>query len=153
MSRQPAPRGTAIVKGETIDEIARHTVRWTSLVVLLVSFIGAIVAINGAWPSPWYDVRQLSPIAVVGGIAIQGFCTLMEWSNRKRRLSPQYIGPLLLDLGSTYIGFAPLLAPIFIGGLTRAGLPSTAGAIVAHAGVIMLAIWFAYYPEQNLVDG
>lgn len=153
MSRQPPPRSTAIVKGSTVDEIARHTVRWTSLVVLLVSFTGAIVAVNGAWPSPWYDVRQISPIALVGGILIQSFCTLMEWANRKRRLSPHYIGPLLLDLGSTYIGFAPLLVPIFAAGLLRAGLSASVGTVIAHAGVILLAIWFAYYPEQHLVDG
>jgi hypothetical protein len=153
MSRQPPPRSAAIVKGSTIDEIARHTVRWTSLGLLVVSFVGAIVAINGAWPNPWYDVRQISLIAAIGGFVLQGFCTLMEWANRKRRLSPKYLGPLVLDLGSTYIGFAPLLAPIFVGGLVRAGLGDTLAAIIAHAGVILLAIWLAYYPEQNLVDG
>lgn len=153
MSRQPTPRSAAIVKGSTVDEIARHTVRWTSLGLLVVSFVGAIIAINGAWPSPWYDVRQISLIAAIGGILLQVFCTLMEWANRKRRFTPQYLGPLAIDLGSTYIGFAPLLAPIFAGGLARAGLGDTLARVIAHAGVVMLAIWLAYYPEQNLVDG
>src|SRR5215213_7254684 len=146
-------KGTAVVRGETIDEVARHTVRWTSLLVLAVSFIGAIIALNGRWPTTWRFWEQLSLLAVIGGIVIQGFCTLMEWANRKHRFSIQYLGPLTIDLGSTYIGFAPLLAPAFIKGLLSAGLPQLVATILAHAGVVMLALWFAYYPEQNLVEG
>lgn len=151
------PKGTAIIKGETVDEMARHTVRWTSLIVLAVSFIGAIIAFNGKWPDTWHVWEgafwgQLSLLAVAGGIILQGFCTLMEWANRKRRLTPQYLGPLALDIGSTYIGFAPLLVPSFKSGLLRAGLPDTVGLVIAHLGVVLLAIWFAYYPEQTLVD-
>lgn len=146
------PKGTAIIKGETIDEVARHTVRWTSLIVLAVSFIGAIIAFNGTWPTSWRFWEHVSLLAIVSGIALQGFCTLMEWANRKRRLTPHYLGPLMLDIGSTYIGFAPLLVPNFQRGLLQAGLPTQIGMVVAHAGVVMLAIWFAYYPEQTLVD-
>lgn len=146
------PKGTAVVRGETVDELARHTVRWTSLIVLAVSFIGAIIAINGRWPTTWRVWEQLSLLAVIGGIAVQGFCTLMEWANRKRRLSIQYIGPLVIDLGSTYIGFAPLLVPPFSRGLKSAGLPETVSLVLAHIGVVLLALWFAYYPEQTLID-
>lgn len=146
-----APKSPAIIRGETIEEIARHTVRWTSLGVLAVSFIGAIMAFNGQWPTSWRAWEQVSLVAVVAGLLLQGFCTLMEWANRKQRTSPQYLGPLLLDIGSTYIGFAPLLAPIFQRGLERATLPAAAAQIIAHLAVVMLAWWFAYYPEQNLV--
>lgn len=144
-------RSPAIVRAETVEEIARHTVRWTSLIVLAVSFIGAIMAFNGRWPTSWRVWEQVSIIALAAGVLLQGFCTLMEWANRKKRLSPQYLGPLLVDIGSTYIGFAPLLVPLFRRALTRATLPDLAAEVVAHLGVVLLAWWFAYYPEQNLV--
>jgi hypothetical protein len=146
------PKGTAIFKEQTINEVARHTVRWSSIIVLLFSYAGASIAFNGEWPTTWRFWEQVSIVAIIGGIVLQSFCTLMEWSNRKRRFSVQYLGPLTLDVGSTYIGFAPLLAPIFHGGLSRAGLPSPINTIIAHAGVVMLALWFAYYPEQNLME-
>ena len=145
------PKSPAIVRAETVEEIARHTVRWTSLGVLAISFIGAIMAFNGSWPTSWRVWEQVSLLAIIAGIVLQGFCTLMEWANRKRRGSPQYLGPLVLDIGSTYIGFAPLLVPVFQRGLERATLPQLVAQIVAHLAVVILAWWFAYYPEQNLV--
>jgi len=151
MSRQPAPRGTAIVKGETIDAVYAHTVRWTSVLVLVVSFIGAMVALNGRWPTPIYAVWTLSPIAIVGGLVLQGFCTLAEWANRKRRLDPRYLAPLALDIGTTYIGFAPLFLPTFTTALDTAGMPASAAQIGAHVGIILIAVWFAYYPEVTLI--
>jgi hypothetical protein len=145
------PKGTAIVSDATVREVARHTIRWTSFIVLAVSFIGAIIAFNGSWPTSFRFWEQVSLLALVAGIGLQSFCTLMEWANRKRRFSIQYLGPLTIDVGSTYIGFAPLLVPRFSSGLSRAGLPELVTTILAHAGVVMLALWFAYYPEQNLV--
>ena len=46
-------RSPAIISGETVEQVARHTVRWTSLSVLLVSFTGAVMAFNGGWPTTW----------------------------------------------------------------------------------------------------
>ena len=109
------------------------------------------MAFNGHWPTSWRVWEQVSIVALIAGIALQGFCTLMEWANRKRRTTPQYLGPLLLDIGSTYIGFAPLLAPTFQKALERATLPQLAAQLIAHTAVVLLAWWFAYYPEQNLV--
>lgn len=75
----------------------------------------------------------------------------MEWANRKQRLSVGYAGPLLLDIGCTYVGYAPLFVPLFLAGLLRSGLPQLASLVIGHLGVLMLAMWLAYYPEQNLV--
>lgn len=144
-------KSPAIIRAETVEEVARHTIRWTSLIVLAISFIGAVMAFNGRWPTTWQIWNDVSPVALIAGIVLQGFCTLMEWANRKNRLSPQYIGPLLIDIGSTYIGFAPLLVPVFTRALSRATLPDTIAQVIAHIGVVVLAWWFAYYPEQNLV--
>lgn len=149
MSRHPTR--TAIIPGEAVEAAYIHTVRWTSVVVLVVSFVSAMIALNGHWPTPIYAVWTLSPIAIVGGFALQGFCTLAEWANRKRRLDPRYLAPLALDIGTTYVGFAPLLVPIFTAALARAGLPVGVAQFGAHAGVILIAAWFAYYPETTLV--
>ncbi len=141
----------AIIRAETVEEVARHTVRWTSLGVLALSFIGAIMAFNGGWPDSWYVWEDINALALMAGVTLQGFCTLMEWANRKRRWTPHYLGPLTLDVGSTYIGFAPILVPVFLRGLTRAQLPDSVALIAAHCAVIALAWWTAYYPETNLV--
>jgi hypothetical protein len=151
------PKSSAIVRGETVEEIARHTMRWTSLGVLAVSFLGAVMAFNGRWPTTWQFWtgafwENLSLIAVIAGVTLQAFCTLMEWANRRKRFSPQYLGPLAIDVGSTYLGFAPLLVPVFVTGLQRAKLGELISAITAHFAVVLLAWWFAYYPEQNLVE-
>ncbi len=152
MSNVRSPRGPAIIKAETVDRIALHTVRWTSIGILAVSFIGAIIAFNGRWPTTLRFWEEVSILAIIGGILLQGFCTLLEWANRKHRFSIKYLGPLTLDVGSTYIGFAPLLVPLFSRGLDRAQLPHSLSLIIAHAGVVILALWFAYYPEQNLIE-
>lgn len=144
-------RSPAIISGETVEQVARHTVRWTSLSVLLVSFTGAVMAFNGGWPTTWRVWEEVSILAVVAGVLLQAFCTLMEWANRSEKLTPKYIGPLLVDIGSTYIGFAPLIVPIFKRALLKATLSELIAEIIAHVAVAVLAWWFAYYPEQNLV--
>jgi hypothetical protein len=148
----PLRRSSAIIRGATVEKVATQTIRWTSLAILACSFVGAIIAFNGRWPSTWRVWEQVSIVALVGGLLLQVFCTLMEWANRKRRHSPRYFVPLILDVGSTYIGFAPLIAPFFRDGLARAGLPDPLPSLLAHAGVILLSLWFAYYPEQNLIE-
>lgn len=150
--RRTRTKSTAIVSGAAVEEFARHTVRWTSIGVLAISFVGAIMAFNGRWPTTWSFWTHIHWLAAVAGIVLQAFCTMMEWANRKKRLSPGYIGPLLLDIGSTYIGFATLLVPFFVRALERTTLSSVAAQVMAHGAVIVLSWWFAFYPELNLVE-
>ena len=145
-------KSPAIVSAQTVEEVARHTVRWTSLGVLFLSFVGAVMAFNGRWPNGWRFWEDISPLALAAGIMLQSFCTLMEWGNRRQRWSMQYLGPLTLDVISTYIGFAPVLIPIFERGLSRATLPAAGALAAAHLAVIALSLWASIYPEQNLVE-
>lgn len=144
-------KSPAIFRASSVEEFARHTVRWTSIIVLIGSFVGSVMAFNGSWPATWKVWEHISLVALVGGIGVQVFCTLMEWANRKNRLSPRYIGPLLIDVGSTYIGFAPLLIPVLVRALSRTTMPASAAQVVAHVAVIVVAWWLAYYPETNLI--
>lgn len=53
-------KSPAIISAATVEEVARHTVRWTSLGVLAVSFIGTIMAFNGSWPTTWKRLLKKS---------------------------------------------------------------------------------------------
>lgn len=153
MSRQPAhPKSAAIVRGVVVEEAARHTIRWTSIGVLFLSVAGTIAAFNGAWPRSWRFWEDVSLIAIVVGGGLQALCTVLEWGYRHHRTDPRYFVPLLFDIGGTYAGFAPLLVPVFALAFVRAGLPGSATLIIGHAGVILLSILAAYYPEQTLVS-
>jgi hypothetical protein len=149
---------TAIVDSDTVERVAAHTVRWTSLGVLIVSYIGTTLALNGGVPElpisqliklwPW-----VSPLAAAGALVIQGLCTVLEWGYRKHRSDPRYFVPLLFDIGGTYMGYAPLLVALFAAGLARAGMAGALAGFLGHIGVVLLAVLAAYYPEQTLVDG
>ena len=143
---------TAILRGETAEAAANFTIRWTSIIVLAASFIGTIMAINGRWPTSLQFWREVSIVAIVAGLVFQGIFTLFQWGFRKRRTDPRYFVPFLLDVAATYIGYSILLIPPFTAAFERTGLPAPAPAILAHGGVILLSIFAAYYPEQNLVD-
>ena len=145
-------KSTAIIREQTVNEAARHTVRWTSLAVLSGSFVGTIMAFNGGWPTSWQLWTQVSFLAIIAGILVQAFCTLMQWANRNERHSPKYLAPVAIDIAATYVGYAMLLIPIFQTALRNAMLPEDVASILAHAGVVIVAIWAAVYPEQNLVE-
>ena len=78
------------------------------------------MAFNASWPGSWAFWRDVSPLAILAATVLQAFCTLMEWANHKRRWTPQYLGPLTLDVGSSYIALAPILAPVFTANLAKA---------------------------------
>ena len=148
---------TAIVSGEGAERAANSVIRYTSIIVLAASFVGTIIAINGRWPTTgqfWTGTfwSQISVFALVGGIALQSVFTLFEWGFRKRRSDPRYFVPFVLDMAGTYIGFGIVLVAPFTTAFSRTGLSAPIPAIIAHCGVLLLAAFAAYYPEQNLVD-
>lgn len=161
MRSQPIKSGkrkpTAIVSGDCAERAANGVIRYTSIIVLVTSFVGTIVAINGRWPNTWQFWTagfwsQVSLLALVGGCAIQGLCTLFEWGFRRRRLDPRYFVPFLIDMAATYVGFGIILVGPFTTAFTRTNLAAPIPAILAHLGVLLLSAFAAYYPEQNLVD-
>lgn len=87
-----APKIYGHHSGETVEQVARHTVRWTSIIVLVVSFIGAIVAINGRWPAPLYDVQQLSLIVIIGGLIRRSHQNTLQCVGFKNKIAAMLTG-------------------------------------------------------------
>lgn len=120
--------------------------RWTALVVLFVSFVGTIVALNGGWPS--IIALKIGPAAVLGGLAIQGLLTYFEWHYYDRRAISW--GARLVDTAFTAVGYGPLLVPPLTVYLAGKSVPS---AIYAAWGIAVLVSFLtAWYPESRLVD-
>ncbi len=143
---------TAVVSAAAVERVANRTIQVSSFVVLAGSFIGTIMAINGRWPDQWDFWKDVSPIAVIAGIAIQSFCTLMEWGSRRKRFSLRYGFPFLIDVVGTYIGYAALFVPMLVAGFLTARMAPTLALVVSHIIVLVGSVFVAYWPEMNLVE-
>lgn len=172
---QPAPspttprrKETAIVRGTTVDAVAVRLMRFGAIALLAMSFLGTVIAINGgwepiiaAWPAPW---QGISLLAAVVGLSLQGWITLIEWYQRRRKSGLLYLSHASVDVIFTYMGYAPILAPFFTAGLTDMGLvawlatfldqePAVAlVTLLATTIVGILSVILAVLPEQMLVE-
>lgn len=143
---------TAIVSAATVERAANRTIQVSSFIVLGGSFVGTIMAINGRWPDQWDFWVDLSPLAVIAGILIQGFCTLMEWGSRRQRFSLRYGFPFLIDVVGTYIGYAALFVPLLVAGFVAGRMSAVLALVIAHLIVLVGSAFVAYWPEMNLVE-
>lgn len=154
-TRASRPKPTAIVKGATVDRAAIFMMRYAAVVLLLVSFVGSIVALNGgwdsvmkSWPRPWEGVN---PVAAALGVGLQIWITLIEWHKRHHKLSLLYIFHLAIDTALSFIGFYSLIGPLFESGLAQMGMQPGTTTIPAGLIVGVLALVLAMLPEQMLV--
>lgn len=123
--------------------------RWTALVILFVSFLGTIVALAGGWPAFIGSIRTLQPhwAAILGGAAIQGLLTFLEWHYFDRPLIAW--GARIGDAYLTAIGYGPLvIGPLSALAARYAPQPLYVAWFVV--GLASLAV--AWYPESRLVD-
>lgn len=91
---------TAILSGKRIDSSRPSVVRWSSILLILLSFLGTIVAFHG---NDWQALRSPSMPRLLAAVALQAWCTAFEWYNRKRKRSFWYVQAFVLDvLPSTY---------------------------------------------------
>jgi hypothetical protein len=150
-------KDTAVIRGETVDKAAIGIMRYGAIVLLAVSFLGSVVALNGgwapiteAWPRPWQGVNLL---AAVVGVGLQAWLTMIQWHKRHNKLSLLYITHLTIDATLTFLGFYPILVPFFAGGFTKIGLSTSEAQYAAFALTAVLALILAKIPEEMLVDG
>jgi hypothetical protein len=150
-------KDTAVIRGETVDKAAIGIMRYGAIVLLAVSFVGSVVALNGgwapiieAWPKPWLGV---SVLAAVVGIGLQAWLTMIQWHKRHNKLSLLYITHLTIDATLTFLGFYPILVPFLTGGFDKLGLEAQSAQNAAFALTAVLAFILAKIPEEMLVDG
>jgi hypothetical protein len=130
--------------------------RIVSLLILLASFVGAVVTLSGGWASVPY---QMSLGGVLGGIFLQGACTATQWFYRRRKVSWQYLSATTVDTATTAAAYHPFVAPAVLSFvawvLTWFGSPewgSTLGAALSWAVMIALSLAGAILPEDRLID-
>ena len=153
---------TAVVRGETVDRVAVGMMRYGAISILAVSFVGSVVALNtgwplrsgwqpiiAAWPRPW---EGISPLAVVVGLLVQGWLTLVQWHKRKQKRGLLYLSHLGTDAALTCVGYYPILGPIFAAALAKLTLPQPWDALIAAVIMVLLAFVVAKVPEEMLVE-
>ena len=137
--------------------------QYGAIALLLISFLGSVVAFNtgwplrsgwvpiiAAWPRPW---QGINPWAAVAGVVLQGWLTLVEWHKRHQKWSLLYISHLGIDAGLTWGGYYPILGPFFAAGLLKLNVASPWNAWLALVIVVVLAVIVAKVPEELLVEG
>lgn len=139
---------SAIVSRATLDRQRGAFERLSAFVVLFFSFAGTIAALSGGWTALRTD-PQFAPI--VGGLALQGIFTVVEWWYGSGRGPWRYRLALCADSALTALGYGPLVAAWLTAYLAAHGLGGLAE--VAAWGIISLASFaVAWFPERMLID-
>lgn len=154
---RPPRRSSAFISGKHLDSSAPTVVRWSSILLIVLSFLCTIVAFHG---NDWQALRQPSAARIAAAVGLQAWCTGFEWYNRKRKFSPWYIQAFVLDvIPSAYafygiVGFffavlAPQPAALW---LSRLDLRVTNGyTAVVWLIAILAAVQLARIPEDRLI--
>jgi len=154
---RPPRRSSAFISGKHLDSSAPTVVRWSSILLIVLSFLCTIVAFHG---NDWYALRQPSAARVAAAVALQMWCTGFEWFNRKKKRSPWYIQAFILDtIPSAYafygiVGFfagvlMPQPAAVWLAALD---LRFTNGyTAVVWLIAILAAVQLARIPEDRLI--
>jgi hypothetical protein len=145
-------KDTAIINGRSLIKAQTPLEQFVAATLLILSFIGAVLAFNGGklWPLMWY--------AVLGGIALQCPVTCVEWIYHPARngINRWYAIAFVFGAGSTVLGFGPILLPPLVGVFAGLSLPMVYGVPGATmAGGIVLVVLSAILemaPESILVD-
>lgn len=168
MSRQRAEREeqraarrprTSPARGEKASAVLTRTdlqqqrggiERVLAWVVLLISFLGSIVALHGGWP-PFLASLTRGPIvlaALLGGVLLQAVLTYLEWWYFDRPLIAW--GARLADTALTAAGYGPLFVPPLAAWLVQQDVRWPEPA--AWGILILISLGIAWFPESRLVD-
>ncbi len=134
---------SAVVARASIRRRRGAVERWSAYIILLVSFVGTIVALH---PGRWLDIfaLQFSLYAVCGGILLQGLLTWLQWAYSERwRVAWT---ARLIDAVCTAWGFGPLI--LLLAGIT---LPDLRATVLFYVGFTVVCLFPAWYPENRLV--
>lgn len=120
--------------------------RATAWIVLVVSFVGTIVALHGGW-APILALH-FSAWAIIGGLLLQGLLTWLQWAYQHNRLLCW--GSRIIDATLTAYGYGPLFIMALTAYLVSRGIPEFLYVGWLLIGLVSLGL--AWYPESRLVD-
>jgi len=146
---------TAMIQRQHAAWLLKWIVRLSAIVVLYGSWLGTAMLLAGAVPAPWWDIRALPASAIWWGLAIQAPITLAEFAQRHKRNGWGYRAPLIVDVGSTFLGYRPIIVPWLLTALHSGSAPGQASDImyvIAANGASLFLAWFvAQFHELVLV--
>jgi hypothetical protein len=164
---------TAMIPGEIIDWLIKWFVRLICLMLLSLTFVGTVLALNGGWntfippiisgvPSwadpgkalqslkNWNTFWMIMTWKTQVGIGIQIVITGIQFNHRTRKISFWYIMSMIVSAGLTYAGFTDIAIPMF--SVFFALFMTTAWAtMAAHVFLFSLSIGSDFVPEQALI--
>jgi hypothetical protein len=150
--QQPIPshKESAVISRARLRKQRGAVERWTAWVVLFVSFLGTVVALHGGWPAFIASLLLLRPnvSALLGGLAIQGALTFLEWHYFDRPLIAWTARAF--DTAATAVGYGPLVIVGLTTALLARAVPNAFYVAWGIIGLVSLAV--AWYPETRLVD-
>lgn len=151
--RRPSPVGgkpSAVVSRSHLQQQRGVVERVMAWVVLLLSFLGSIVALHGGWTAFIASLTD-GPLmlgALLGGTLLQLVLTFLEWWYFDRVLLAW--GARLADTALTAVGYGPLFVPPLAAWLALQGVGWPAG--VAWGIISLVSLGVAWFPESRLVD-
>lgn len=152
-----APR-SAFISGRAIDASRPTVVRWSSILLILLSLLCTVVAFHG---NDWQALRQPNMPRLLAAVALQAWCTGFQWYNRRNKFSLWYAQALVLDvIPSTYafggiVGFfvGVLLPTPATAWLSAIDLRLMSGYTALVWLVAFMAAWqLARIPEDRLIQ-
>jgi hypothetical protein len=147
----PLTKKSAIVSGAQLEAMRPWYERLIGLALLVVSFLGTMVVMNGGWARslPWLDTFKPG-WGLAAGFGIQLLATYTEVTYRKNRVSLPYATALLVDIGFTAAGFYPLFAVALLALLARLAVPMP--VVISWVIIVLAAVALAITPEAILID-
>jgi hypothetical protein len=132
----------SIVRRSDVEKYAAHSERVVAVGLMLLSLSGTYLGLlDGAmvWRLDTAFVAVLWQLAV----SIFQFIHVRNWR------SAWYLGPLLLSVAPTAVGYGTLLGP-YVGGML-AGWGTPYPMVGAHALILLAAVGIDIIPERILV--
>lgn len=141
-----ARKQSAIVTHAQIERGRGRVERLTAYIVLLVSFVGTVVALHGGWAIVLAGGFQWRALA--GGVLLQLILTWLQWSYHHARVLCW--GSRLVDAALTAYGYGPLFIVALVSYLVERSIPQPLFVGWSILGLVSLLL--AWYPESRLVD-
>lgn len=173
---------SALFDGDKIDGSEPYFQRGAAILLLVISFLWSIIGLNGGFPNTFPSVDRFSTgisggylttgdllwsghrihihiLALLGGLALQSFCTYVQWVYRNRKEHKMYFIALALDVGPSFWATWTLLGPtimLFVASLLGlfvwSWLAWTVGLVVGVILTFTPNFFTAALPENILVD-